>query len=548
MTAIESRLIGQSGATGASPPPTPDRNSTHVGSGPLDRLMASGSALARFQPEGATYTVKPGDTLSGIAGRHGSDWQTLARINGLADPDTLAVGQTLQLPERRAAQIHVVRPGDTLGGIARERGVSVTSLADANRLADVDLIRPVQRLVIGGGRPGTSVAAPTSGASSRADAATNAPASGGRPVPDAASVRAADIAAERAAGRASIGKCYAWVKTALQKAGAVPDYMPGVAAKGAGPALEARGFVNLLDRAGSGIRSPYDAPKSAVLVYGAAPGATDRNARYGHIEIRTGSGFASDYASANARTGAAANGLEGRGRVLIGVYVKPAAGTQAATPAATTAPASGAERLGNLSMKYETGHTPGQEGAAAGKVSSGIADPGGKSYGAYQLTSSASSGAQVKTFLANEGAQWAARFEGLDPTKAGAFERAWKAVASEQPAAFFEAQHAYIERTHYTPVADRARAAGLDLSVQPQAVRDAVWSMSVQHAGASRIITTALDGLPQGGASGARDIVNAFYDARSAYVQAVAMPAQTRQSLLDRYVAERSDALAMLPD
>ncbi|MEH3120653.1 MAG: LysM peptidoglycan-binding domain-containing protein [Sphingomonas phyllosphaerae] len=541
MTAIESRLTG---AVSTSPPPEPGADAARIGAGRLDRLMAGGSALARFQPDDARYTVKAGDTLSDIATRHGSDWQTLARINGLADPDKLAVGQTLQLPDRRSAQIHVVRPGETLSGIARDSGVPVRTIADRNGLADVDLIRPGQRLTIGGPKVSTPVPANTP----RADTATNAPASGGRPVPDAASVRAADIAAERAAGHASIGKCYAWVKTALQQSGAVPDYMPGVAAKGAGPALEARGFVNLLDRPGNGIRSPYDAPKGAVLVYGAAPGATDRNARYGHIEIRTGSGFASDYASANARTGSAGNGLEGRGRVLIGVYVKPAAGTQAAAPPTGGAPAMGGGRLGNLSMKYETGYAPGQEGAAAAKVSSGIGDPGGKSYGAYQLTSSASSGAQVKKFLANEGAAWATRFDGLDPTKPGAFEQTWKAVAAEQPAAFFKAQHDYIERTHYSPVADRARAAGLDLSTQPQAVRDAVWSMSVQHAGASRIVATALDSLPQGGASGARDIIDAFYDARSAYVKDVAMPAQTRQSLLDRYVAERRDALAMLPN
>lgn len=540
MTAIEGRLTGAAGVN----PSTPDTSVARIGAGRLDRLMASGSALARFQPEGASYTVKAGDTLSDVAARHGSDWQTLARINGLADSDRLAVGQVLQLPDRRAAQIHVVRPGETLSGIARQSGIPVKTLADTNRLADADLIRPGQRLMIGGGG---QPKAPSVSSTPRDQSVGNAPAHDGQPVPDAASIRAADIAAERAAGHPSIGKCYAWVKTALQQSGAVPDYMPGVAAKGAGPALEARGFVNLLDRPGNGIRSPYDAPKGAVLVYGAAPGATDRNARYGHIEIRTGAGFASDYASANARTGSAANGLEGRGRVLIGVYVKPAA-TPMTTPAAGRAAATGDGRLGNLSMKYETGYAPGQEGAAAAKVSSGIGDPGGKSYGAYQLTSSASSGAQVKKFLASEGAAWATRFDGLDPTKAGAFEQTWKAVAAEQPAAFFKAQHDYIERTHYGPVAERAQAAGLDLSTQPQAVRDAVWSMSVQHAGASRIIATALDSLPKGGASGAREIIDAFYDARSAYVQDVAMPAETRQSLLDRYVAERRDALAMLPE
>ena len=130
----------------------------------------------------------------------------------------------------------------------------------------------------------------------------------------------------------SSGYCYRYVKQALQAAGAVPDYLPGAAAKDAGPHLERRGFVNLLDRPGSGIASPYDAPVGAVIVYGAAPGATDRNARYGHIEIRTRDGFASDYFSPNARTGPAANGLEGRGRVVTARYASRGGPLQGPAP------------------------------------------------------------------------------------------------------------------------------------------------------------------------------------------------------------------------
>jgi type VI secretion system secreted protein VgrG len=529
----------------------------------LDGLMASGSGLARFQPDSATHTVRAGETLSEIARANGTDWQTLARINGLPDPDRLAIGQKLQLPDggRGAPTTHVVTAGETVSGIAKAHGVSTASIASGNRLADADVIRPGQRLTIGGQAQSRGEAqaggqaqvaartpaptAPATTAPARTERATTA----GVPTPDATSQKAADIAAARAAGHPSIGRCYAWVKEALQKSGAVADYMPGVAAKDAGPTLERRGFVNLLDRAGNGIGSPYDAPKGAVLVYGAAPGARDANAKYGHIEIRTDGGFASDYVSARARTGAEANGLEGRGRTLIGVYVKPAADVAAAAPVAAAPVATQASdtRLGNLSMKFETGYRPGQEAAAAATVSSGIGDPGGKSYGAYQLTSSAGSGAQVKAFLKAEGAPWAARFEGLDPTVAGGFDTAWKAVAAENPSAFFEAQHAYIERTHYDRTANAAAAVGIDVPAQPQAVRDALWSMSVQHHGAPKIVATAVASLPDGGASSPRELVNALYDAREAYVRGVAMPADTRQSLLDRYVTERADALAMLP-
>ena len=45
-----------------------------------------------------TYTVKAGDTLSGIAAKYGTSYQTLARINGIANPNVIYVGQTIKLP------------------------------------------------------------------------------------------------------------------------------------------------------------------------------------------------------------------------------------------------------------------------------------------------------------------------------------------------------------------------------------------------------------------------------------------------------------------
>jgi LysM repeat protein len=44
------------------------------------------------------YTVQPGDSLSSIAAQFGTTADELARINSLADPNSLSVGQTLQVP------------------------------------------------------------------------------------------------------------------------------------------------------------------------------------------------------------------------------------------------------------------------------------------------------------------------------------------------------------------------------------------------------------------------------------------------------------------
>ncbi|MEV5267966.1 LysM peptidoglycan-binding domain-containing protein, partial [Streptomyces werraensis] len=46
------------------------------------------------------YTVRPGDTLSGIAARHGTDWRRLYAANRDvvgADPDVLVPGQRLDV-------------------------------------------------------------------------------------------------------------------------------------------------------------------------------------------------------------------------------------------------------------------------------------------------------------------------------------------------------------------------------------------------------------------------------------------------------------------
>ena len=73
------------------------------------RPVSSGVLEPSASPEGATWVVRPGDTLCGIARqlqRTGTPVttaelvRTLARLNGLSDPDRISVGQVLTLPPR----------------------------------------------------------------------------------------------------------------------------------------------------------------------------------------------------------------------------------------------------------------------------------------------------------------------------------------------------------------------------------------------------------------------------------------------------------------
>ena len=67
------------------------------------RLSPSSSGASRSSVRAAdSYTVQPGDTLSGIADRHGTTVAALVGANGLEDADQLEVGQRLSLAGGKA--------------------------------------------------------------------------------------------------------------------------------------------------------------------------------------------------------------------------------------------------------------------------------------------------------------------------------------------------------------------------------------------------------------------------------------------------------------
>ncbi|MQA00199.1 MAG: LysM peptidoglycan-binding domain-containing protein [Dehalococcoidia bacterium] len=91
-------------------------------------------------PRPSTYVVARGDTLVEIAARLGVVLPRLLNAN----PDLVQVGQVLHVP----GHTYEVCPRDTLGEIARRFGVTLQALASANAIADVDVIRVGQVLVI----------------------------------------------------------------------------------------------------------------------------------------------------------------------------------------------------------------------------------------------------------------------------------------------------------------------------------------------------------------------------------------------------------------
>jgi hypothetical protein len=141
------------------------------------------------------------------------------------------------------------------------------------------------------------------------------------------------------------------------------------------------------------------------------------------------------------------------------------------------------EQLGKLSEKYESG------GRGPGTVSTGKGDPGGVSYGTYQLASKIGRADQfVQRYYPDE-------FKGL---KGGSdeFTKKWKELAEKDPKGLRANEHAFIKETHYDPqVSKLDKELKLDVSKRSAAFRDVVWSVAVQHGPNTDIIVTAARSL-----------------------------------------------------
>lgn len=95
------------------------------------------------------YTVKPGDTLGRIAIDNGVSVNDLVSANGISNPNLIFIGQTLTIPG--SDEVHTVVFGETLGRIARKYGSSVTKLVAANSISNPNIIRIGQQILIPSG-------------------------------------------------------------------------------------------------------------------------------------------------------------------------------------------------------------------------------------------------------------------------------------------------------------------------------------------------------------------------------------------------------------
>jgi len=213
--------------------------------------------------------------------------------------------------------------------------------------------------------------------------------------------------------------------------------------------------------------------------------------------------------------------------------------------AATTAPPPSTEELGSLSAKYETG------GRGPGTVSTGSGDPGGVSYGSYQMATKTGTVAQ---FVNQPNFPWSQNFAGLAPGTAQ-FTAVWKQIATSAPAAFQDAQHDFIKRTHYDPLVAKIQAQdSLNVNTRSFALQNVVWSTAVQFGGGNEVVHRALANvtLPQSDPGYDAAVIRAIYaergrkrpDGKLAYFPSSSPSVQL--GVANRFKAEENDALNML--
>lgn len=104
------------------------------------------------------YRVRPGDNVQKIAVWHGVTAQSIIAINQLENPARIIPGEVLLIPEpstKNDELIYIVKPGDTLGKIAKKYEVSLDWLIDRNPMVDNSRIYAGQMIRVKAPAPGS---------------------------------------------------------------------------------------------------------------------------------------------------------------------------------------------------------------------------------------------------------------------------------------------------------------------------------------------------------------------------------------------------------
>lgn len=167
----EVTLPGAAGAEAGQATPVTATQGTPAAPTPVPVVISPGGAS-----DGGTfvYTVVAGDSLGAIAQRFGVSVDTLVALNGITNPNALALGQQLKIPGSAPVTTggapattgetatYTVVAGDTLAAIARRYGTTIEELVRLNNIVNPNVLPLGQQLIV----PAAGGAAPATGGAS----------------------------------------------------------------------------------------------------------------------------------------------------------------------------------------------------------------------------------------------------------------------------------------------------------------------------------------------------------------------------------------------
>lgn len=200
--------------------------------------------------------------------------------------------------------------------------------------------------------------------------------------------------------------------------------------------------------------------------------------------------------------------------------------------------------IGNLAAQFESGDK--------GTDAIGFDRQGGTCYGTYQISSKAGTMHQFIDYLSDKAPSWAQKLKAAGSANTGGRQgrmpEVWKQIAAENPDKFSNLQHDFIQESHYLPaVQEISEKTGVDVSQQPRAVQEVLWSTAVQHGprGAAKIFSKAVQRAQtkNGGLQTAR-LIGSVYEMRAGQFQS--SDPDIRSAVRSRFKQEGRLALAML--
>lgn len=128
-------------------------------------VRAADAPSASVATAGGTYRVRPGESVWSVSQKFGVSMDDLRSWNDLSATESLRIGQRIRVVapgadaetpvaaavgDSEGVRTHLVRPGETLSGIATKYGVKITALRSANGLTAQSVLKAGTRLKIPG--------------------------------------------------------------------------------------------------------------------------------------------------------------------------------------------------------------------------------------------------------------------------------------------------------------------------------------------------------------------------------------------------------------